>query len=102
MVARWFFAGAATTATSTVRGTAAAGPGVGRCALKRRQDVPTFAEAVETVIAIHREGWKNAGKSEKQWRASLRDYAMRLIVNDDPLSGLASRGVVVETGHMAR
>ena len=34
-------------------------------ALKRRQDVPAFAEAVETVIAIHREGWKNAGKSEK-------------------------------------
>ena len=45
-------------------------------ALKRRPDVPTFAEAVETVIAIHREGWKDAGKSEKQWRASLRDYAM--------------------------
>ena len=45
-------------------------------ALKRRQDVPTFADAVETVIAIHREGWKDAGKSEKQWRASLRDYAM--------------------------
>ena len=38
--------------------------------------MPTFAEAVETVIAIHREGWKDAGKSEKQWRASLRDYAM--------------------------
>ena len=46
-------------------------------ALKRHQDVPTFAEAVETVIAIHREGWKNAGKSERQWRASLRDYAMK-------------------------
>ena len=46
-------------------------------ALKRRQDVPTFAEAVETVIAVHREGWKDAGKSEKQWRASLREYAMR-------------------------
>ena len=46
-------------------------------ALKRKPDVPTFAEAVETVIAIHREGWKDAGKSEKQWRASLRDYAMK-------------------------
>ena len=45
-------------------------------ALKRRPDVPTFAEAVDTVIGIHREGWKDAGKSEKQWRASLRDYAM--------------------------
>ena len=46
-------------------------------ALKRKPDVPTFADAVETVIAIHREGWKDAGKSEKQWRASLRDYAMK-------------------------
>ena len=46
-------------------------------ALKRKPDVPTFAEAVEIVIAIHREGWKDAGKSEKQWRASLRDYAMK-------------------------
>ncbi len=46
-------------------------------ALKRQPDVPTFAEAVETVIGIHCEGWKDAGKSEKQWRASLRNYAMR-------------------------
>ena len=45
-------------------------------ALRRESDVPTFAEAVETVIGIHRKGWKDAGKSEKQWRASLRDYAM--------------------------
>ena len=45
--------------------------------LRRRPDVPTFAQAAETVIAIHREGWKDGGKSEAQWRASLRDYAMR-------------------------
>ena len=45
-------------------------------ALKRRPDMPTFAEAVETAISIHREGWKDAKTSEKQWRASLRDYAM--------------------------
>ena len=45
-------------------------------ALKRRPDMPTFAEAVETVIGIHREGWKDAKTSEKQWRASLRDYAI--------------------------
>ena len=45
-------------------------------ALKRRPDMPTFAEAVETVIGIHREGWKDAKTSERQWRASLRDYAM--------------------------
>ena len=45
-------------------------------ALKRRPDMPTFAEAVETVIGTHREGWKDAKTSENQWRASLRDYAM--------------------------
>lgn len=38
--------------------------------------IPIFADALDAVIAIHREGWKHAGKSEAQWRASLRDYAM--------------------------
>ena len=41
-----------------------------------RGGAPTFGEAVETVIGIHAEGWKDGGKSVKQWRASLRDYAM--------------------------
>ena len=36
---------------------------------------PTFAEALEAVLAMHRGAWKNP-KSEAQWRASLRDYAM--------------------------
>ena len=34
-----------------------------------------FAEAAEKVIAIHREAWKDGGKSAKQWRASLAEYA---------------------------
>ena len=42
----------------------------------RKRTVPTFAEAVDEVIAIHAAGWTDGGKSEKQWRASLRDYAM--------------------------
>ena len=42
----------------------------------RTRAVPIFKEAVETVIGIHAAGWKDSGKSEKQWRASLRDYAM--------------------------
>ena len=37
--------------------------------------MPTFVQACETVIAIHAENWKG-GKNERQWRASLRDYAM--------------------------
>ena len=42
----------------------------------RSRTVPSFAEAVEKVIAVHRDGWKDGGRSEKLWRSSLRDYAM--------------------------
>ena len=42
----------------------------------RRRTVPTFAEAVEKVIAVHSAGWKAGSRSEKLWRSSLRDYAM--------------------------
>ena len=42
----------------------------------RRQTVPSFAEAVEKVIAVHAAGWKDGGRQEKLWRSSLRDYAM--------------------------
>ena len=42
----------------------------------RRRTVPAFEEAVEKVIAVHRAGWKDGGRQEKLWRASLRDYAM--------------------------
>ena len=38
--------------------------------------VPTFAEACETVIAIHAGSWKPDGRTEKSWRATLRDYAL--------------------------
>ena len=41
----------------------------------RKRTVPTFEEAVEKVIAVHRAGWKDGSKSEKDWRATLRDYA---------------------------
>ena len=37
---------------------------------------PTFAEACETVIAIHAGNWKPGGRTEEGWRASLRDYAL--------------------------
>ena len=42
----------------------------------RKRTVPTFEEAVEKVIAVHRAGWKGGSRSEKDWRATLRDYAM--------------------------
>ena len=41
-----------------------------------RHSAPTFAEATEKVIAIHGAAWRPGSKSEAQWRASLRDYAM--------------------------
>ncbi|MCY3678735.1 MAG: tyrosine-type recombinase/integrase [Gemmatimonadetes bacterium] len=39
--------------------------------------IPTFAEAVEKVIAIHRAGWKAGSRSEQAWRESLTRYAFR-------------------------
>ncbi|MXZ61087.1 MAG: tyrosine-type recombinase/integrase [Acidobacteria bacterium] len=42
----------------------------------RQRTVPTFEEAVEKVIAVHGAGWKDDGRQEKLWRASLRDHAM--------------------------
>lgn len=41
-----------------------------------RRDVPTLEETAGRVIAMHRASWRPGGKSEAQWRASLRDYAM--------------------------
>jgi len=41
----------------------------------RAGGIPTFAEAVEKVIAIHRGTWRPGGRSEPIWRASMRDYA---------------------------
>ena len=37
--------------------------------------VPTFTEALETVIAIHRANWKDRRGSEHQWRATMSTYA---------------------------
>ena len=45
-------------------------------ALRPSRGVPTFAEAVETVIGIHEPGCKDSGKTAKRWRATLRDYAL--------------------------
>ena len=47
----------------------------GRDPRRRARSVPSFAQAFETVVAIHAEHWKG-GKNEREWRASMRDYAM--------------------------
>ena len=48
----------------------------GRDPRRRSNGVPTFAKALDTVIGIHAENWRDCARSEHQWRASLRDYAM--------------------------
>ena len=48
----------------------------GRDPRNRASRAPTFERAVERVIEIHAENWKDSGKSAAQWRASLRDYAI--------------------------
>ena len=42
----------------------------------RSGGIPTFAEAAETVIAIHRPSWRSRGKYEVQWRGTLRNHAL--------------------------
>ena len=41
-----------------------------------RQRVPTFAEAFETVVALHAANWSDGGRSEKQWRSSMATYVL--------------------------
>ncbi len=48
----------------------------GRDPRDRSGGVPTFAQAVEKVIAIHEPTWRDGARSAAIWRASLRDYAM--------------------------
>ncbi|MDE0008966.1 MAG: tyrosine-type recombinase/integrase [Gammaproteobacteria bacterium] len=42
----------------------------------RKRGVPTFEEALETVIAMHEPMWKEGGRTADQWRASMREYAL--------------------------
>ena len=48
----------------------------GKNPFERVKSVPNFETALDIVIGIHASGWKDSSKSEKQWRASLRDYAL--------------------------
>ena len=40
------------------------------------KSVPTFAEALKTVIAVHAASWEDRKGSEHQWRASMRNYVL--------------------------
>jgi len=54
---------------------------------------PTFAEALETVIAIHAGSWKPGGRTEESWRATLRDYALPRL-GDMPVDAIACADVM--------
>ena len=43
---------------------------------RKESKVPTFSEAADCYIEDKRDTWADGGKSESQWRASLRDYAL--------------------------
>ena len=59
---------------------------------RRATGAPTFGEATEQVIALHRVTWRDAGRSEKQWRASLGTYAGSLA--DKAVSDVSSGDVL--------
>ncbi len=42
---------------------------------RRKARTPTFETAVDKVIALHREAWKDGGKTASLWRSTLRAYA---------------------------
>ena len=41
-----------------------------------RERAPTFAEAFETVVALHAANWSDGGRSEQQWRSSVAAYVL--------------------------
>ena len=55
--------------------------------------IPTFADALEIVISIHRDNWKDGGKTEKLWRGSLDAYAMPKI-GHKPITEVTSADVL--------
>ena len=55
--------------------------------------VPTFVEALEAVIALHSENWKDGGKTENLWRRSLETYAIP-IFGRKPVSEITSANVL--------
>ena len=61
-----------------------------------RPPPPTFAEGVEAVLALQRPNWRDGGKSEKQWRASLDTYAVALM--SKPVSDITAHDVLAVVG----
>ena len=48
---------------------------------RRKARTPTFEAALEKVISIHGEAWKDGAKTASLWRSTLREYAFPHIGN---------------------
>ena len=59
----------------------------------RSGGVPTFAEAVEAVIAIHSPTWRSRGKYEANWRSTLRNHVLPRI-GPKPVSAITTADVM--------
>ena len=57
----------------------------------RSPPMPTFSEAAERYIALRQGEWRDGGRTEQSWRASLRDHAA-------PLAGIKVRDI--QTAHV--
>lgn len=55
--------------------------------------VPNLITALEIVIGLHRDNWKDGGKTEKLWRRSLEDHAIP-ILGHKPVSEITSAAVI--------
>ena len=55
--------------------------------------IPTFRDAADKVIALHRGTWKDGGKSAAQWQASLDTYAMSRLGNK-PLDRITTADIM--------
>ena len=55
--------------------------------------VPTFEEALEETIRIQSQAWREGGKSEYQWRSSMRTYALPQL-GKRPVDGIQPRDVM--------
>lgn len=40
------------------------------------RSIPTLAQSSERVLAVHSANWKDSGRTEKIWRAGMREYVM--------------------------
>ena len=58
----------------------------------KRPPAPTFLEAFEAVLTIQRAGWRDGGKTERQWRATVETYAKPL--HSRPVSAITASDVL--------